>query len=99
VRAAGRGRGLVVLATGLGKTWLAAFDVDAVRRQIGRMPRVLFLAHRSELLEQAAETFRRMFREARFSWFAGERDDLTGDIVFGSVPKLSRPASLTRVAA
>jgi superfamily II DNA or RNA helicase/diadenosine tetraphosphate (Ap4A) HIT family hydrolase len=96
-RISGRHRALVVLATGLGKTWLAAFDIEAVRRERGRMPRVLFLAHRSELLEQAARLFRCMFREARFSWFAGERGDLGGDLVFASVQKLSTPASLDRL--
>jgi superfamily II DNA or RNA helicase/diadenosine tetraphosphate (Ap4A) HIT family hydrolase len=96
-RAAGRRRALVVLATGLGKTWLAAFDVDAFRAELDRLPRVLFIAHRSELLEQAAETFRRLFRDTRFSWFAGARDDLWGDVVFASVQKLSRPSSLERL--
>ncbi len=96
-RAAGRRRALVVLATGLGKTWLAAFDVDAFRGERGCLPRVLFLAHRSELLDQAAETFRRLFRDARFSWFAGARDDLGGDVVFASVQKLSRPSGLARL--
>jgi Type III restriction enzyme, res subunit len=67
------------------------------RRERERMPRVLFLAHRSELLEQAADTFRCMFREARFSWFAGDRAALEGDIVFASVQKLSAPANLDRL--
>ena len=46
--------GLVVLATGLGKTWLAAFDVEAFEAK-----RVLFVAHREEILDQALATFRR----------------------------------------
>ncbi len=48
-------RGLVVMATGLGKTWLAAFDV--ARPQFRR---VLFVAHREEILRQALEVFRRV---------------------------------------
>ena len=44
-RAAGYQRGLVVLATGLGKTYLAAFDTE--RFGAGR---VLFVAHREEIL-------------------------------------------------
>jgi len=98
-RASGRRRALVVMATGLGKTWLAAFDVEAVRRARGRLPRVLFLAHRSELLEQAAETFRRMFPDARFAWFAGERSEIDGDVLLASVQKLSRAEHLARLAA
>jgi hypothetical protein len=48
------------------------------RRANRQVPRGLFLAHRSELLEQAADAFRCMFREPRFSWFAGDRDDFSG---------------------
>jgi superfamily II DNA or RNA helicase len=47
-------RGLVVMATGLGKTWLAAFDT--ARPQFRR---VLFVAHREEILRQSLEVFRR----------------------------------------
>ena len=47
--------GLVVLATGLGKTWLAAFDCDRPEFR-----RVLFVAHREEILDQAVQVFRRI---------------------------------------
>ena len=47
-REGGYRRGLVVLATGLGKTWLAAFDAV----QMGAR-RILFVAHREEILNQA----------------------------------------------
>jgi superfamily II DNA or RNA helicase/diadenosine tetraphosphate (Ap4A) HIT family hydrolase len=93
-RESGAGRGLVVLATGLGKTWLAAFDWWQLHEDLGRRPRVLFVAHREELLTQAARTFRRMLRargeRARVTWCAGERGDLSGSEVFASVAKLSR---------
>jgi HKD family nuclease/diadenosine tetraphosphate (Ap4A) HIT family hydrolase len=52
-RAEGNSAGLVVLATGLGKTWLAAFDASP-----REFPRVLFLAHREEILTQSRHTFR-----------------------------------------
>jgi hypothetical protein len=42
----------------LGTTWLAAYDVALTAKDT--TPRVLFVSHRFELLEQAAETFRRM---------------------------------------
>lgn len=95
----GLGRALVVLATGLGKTYLAALDVAAWAESHGRSPRVLVLAHREELLFQAAKTFRRLLRERapRFGWFSGGRSDLDGDIVFASVQKLSRPEHLVRL--
>ena len=53
-RLAGNRAGLVVLATGLGKTWLSAFDTDSPD-----FARILFVAHREEILTQAIETYRR----------------------------------------
>lgn len=93
-REAGRDRAIVVLATGLGKTWLAAFDVARFAVELGRTPRVLFVAHREELLRHAASTLRRRFPDARFGWFAGPWADLQGDFVFASVQKLARPNHL-----
>lgn len=94
----GRRRALVVLATGLGKTLLAVLDVAAEQERLGRRLRVLFLAHRAELLTQAAETFRRQLPDTRFGWFIGERSELEGDVVLASVQKLSRPESLAKLS-
>nr|WP_211194023.1 DEAD/DEAH box helicase family protein [Pyxidicoccus fallax] len=96
-RREGRRRALVVLATGLGKTLLAALDVVAFGKEREQTPRVLFLAHREELLVQAAETFRRQMPHLRFGWYVGEQSQLTGDVVFASVQKLSRPEGLQRL--
>lgn len=96
-RADGRGRALVVMATGLGKTFLAAFDVRAWEQGAGRTPRVLFVAHRRELLQQAAATFRRVMPTAPFGWCVGGRSELEGQVVFASIQKLSRPAQLSRL--
>jgi superfamily II DNA or RNA helicase/HKD family nuclease len=95
----GHARALAVLATGLGKTWLAAFDVDRLARDSGTFPRVLFLAHRAELLAQAAETFRRLRYPdpLQFGWFIGEEDQLDGEVVLASVQKLSRAEHLERL--
>jgi superfamily II DNA or RNA helicase/diadenosine tetraphosphate (Ap4A) HIT family hydrolase len=98
-----RRRAIVVLATGLGKTWLAAFDAAAYARDRlgGRAPRILFIAHREELLVQASRTFRCMFRDQRprVGFFVGEHDDLGADLVFASVQKLSRPEHRARLAS
>ena len=50
-RAEGASRGIVQAATGVGKTYLAAFDSRNYRK-------VLFVAHREEILNQAAVSFR-----------------------------------------
>lgn len=81
-----RQRAVTVLATGLGKTWLAAFDVKRFREDHPEA-RTLFLAHREELLRQAYSTFRRMFRDDTFGWCVGSASDLTGQTVFATVSK------------
>ncbi len=62
----GRYRNLVVAATGTGKTVVAAFDYLRRVQQAGTPPRLLFLAHRRELLEQAQTTFRHVLRDGAF---------------------------------
>ena len=68
----------------------------------GRFPRVLFLAHRDEILEQAAATFGRMRATSAttpaISWFAGSDGELDGDVVFASVQKLARRENLRELA-
>jgi diadenosine tetraphosphate (Ap4A) HIT family hydrolase len=58
IRDQGYSKALVAVATGLGKTWLAAFDVVAIAKTLGRLPRVLVIAHRAEILAQAEATLR-----------------------------------------
>ncbi|MFO7653189.1 MAG: DEAD/DEAH box helicase family protein [Candidatus Krumholzibacteriia bacterium] len=100
-REQGRTRALVVFATGLGKTWLAAFDVrqfeQESRASAGKRARVLFLAHRVEILRQAASTFRRLFPERRFGWYVADQSSLAGDVVLASVQKLARKTNLARL--
>lgn len=90
-RAAGHRAGLVVLATGLGKTWLAAFDSRPFTR-------VLFVAHRDEILTQAMASFRRIRPEARFGRFDGAEKDESADILFASIQALGRVGHLRRFA-
>ncbi|MCC4114410.1 DUF3427 domain-containing protein [Aromatoleum toluclasticum] len=62
----GRTRNLVVAATGTGKTVVAAFDYKRLCEQQGGKPRLLFVAHRVELLRQAVETYRQVLRAPAF---------------------------------
>ncbi len=90
-REAGYAAGLVVLATGLGKTWLSAFDTDAPEFQ-----RVLFVAHREEILDQAFASFRAVRPRGRFGRYSGEAKDSDVDVLFASIQTLSRAAHLRR---
>jgi superfamily II DNA or RNA helicase len=62
----GRNRHLVVAATGTGKTMIAAFDYARFSRQQGRKPRLLFVAHRKEILAQALASYRHVLRDQNF---------------------------------
>jgi superfamily II DNA or RNA helicase/HKD family nuclease/diadenosine tetraphosphate (Ap4A) HIT family hydrolase len=92
-REAGNKAGLVVLATGLGKTWLAAFDAAAACAE-----RILFVAHRDEILEQAVQVFRRLRPKARLGRYDGVKQDRTADVLFASVQTLGKARHLGRFA-
>ena len=70
-----RHRNLVVAATGTGKTMIAAFDYARRAAAAGLRPRLLFLAHRTELLEQAQSTFRHVLRSGDFGALLTGKDD------------------------
>ena len=91
-RAKGYRVGLVVLATGLGKTYLAAFDSQSFSR-------VLFVAHREEILTQAMAAFRAVRPKARFGKYSGQARDIEAEILFASVQTLTRAPHLDRFAS
>jgi HKD family nuclease len=86
--AIGHRSGLVVLATGLGKTWLAAFHA----RESGAR-RVLFVAHREEILRQSRDVFRRVIPDCDAGLFTGTERAPDADVVFASVQSLGRALS------
>ena len=88
-RQAGNEAGLVVMATGLGKTWLAAFDSARDEFQ-----HVLFVAHREEILAQAMHTFRRIRPRDRLGRFSGTEKSPTSDVLFASIQTLGRARHL-----
>lgn len=62
----GRMRNLLVAATGTGKTVVAAFDYQRLCNKLGGRPRLLFIAHRIEILHQALRTYREVLRDPSF---------------------------------
>lgn len=82
-RADGFDAGMVVMATGLGKTWLAAFD--AARPGIGR---VLFIAHRDEILRQSRDVFRKVIPDGSMGLYTGGEKQPDAQYVFASVQTL-----------
>jgi superfamily II DNA or RNA helicase/HKD family nuclease len=88
-RAAGFHRNLVVAATGTGKTVMSAFDYEALSRQMAPA-RLLFVAHRKEILNQSRKMFAQIMRDPSFGelWVDGERPSKF-DYVFASIQTLA----------
>lgn len=62
----GRYKNLVVAATGTGKTVMAAFDYLRFQVEHPKRHRLLFVAHREEILEQSVRCFRQIVRDNNF---------------------------------
>lgn len=86
-RMEGAAKGLVYAATGIGKTYLAAFDS-------AKYERVLFVAHREEILKQAAVSFKNVRNSADYGFFDGKEKDTDKSVIFASVATLGRPEYL-----
>ncbi len=88
-RSRGHNRNLVVAATGTGKTWVSAFDYQRLREQGNE--RLLFVAHRDEILRQSQLVFQLVTKDASFGQrlVAGERPG-SYEHVFASIQSLTR---------
>lgn len=76
-------KGLVQAATGVGKTYLAAFDSRTFQR-------ILFIAHREEILNQASASFHTVRPDLSQGRIDQNHKDLEADILFASVQSLAR---------
>ncbi|MEV6383770.1 DUF3427 domain-containing protein [Streptomyces sp. NPDC051773] len=87
----GRSRNLLVAATGTGKTVMAALDYRNLRKLLDdRNPRLLFVAHRKEILKQSLRTYREVLDDASFGelLYSGQ-DPRQWTHVFASVQSLT----------
>lgn len=76
-------KGLVVMATGVGKTYLAAFDSR-------KYSKILFVAHREEILNQAFQSFSKVMPEKTFGMFKASITEKDADVIFASVQTLGK---------
>ncbi|MCB1255844.1 MAG: DUF3427 domain-containing protein [Microthrixaceae bacterium] len=107
-RNAGHNAGLVVMATGLGKTWLAAFDSTAFidsdapmgardsapDAPAGARGRILFIAHREEILTQSRDVYRQVAPSLELGLYNGSEKQPDADVVFASIQTISRRLDL-----
>ena len=97
-RRAGYRRNLVVAATGTGKTVVAAFDYKRECDLRGHRPRLLFTAHREEILKQALMTYRAVLRDANFGeLLVGNYEPARLDHLFCSIGMLDNRQLLQRL--
>lgn len=82
-RAEGAVKALVQAATGIGKTYLAAFDS-------AKYEHVLFVAHREEILKQAAVSFRNVRDSEDYGFFYGKYKQTDKSVIFASVATLGK---------
>ncbi len=84
-----RYKNLIVAATGTGKTVISSFDYKQFKDKHPRA-RLLFVAHRKEILEQAQHTFQHVLRNANFGelWVDGQEPN-NYEYVFASVQTLT----------
>lgn len=84
-----RFRNLIVAATGTGKTVISAFDFKNFRKQ-HPTAKLLFVAHRKEILQQAQATFQGILKDNNFGelWVDGIEPEKY-DCLFASVQTLN----------
>lgn len=86
-REEGFDKALVVAATGVGKTYLAAFDSKEYNK-------ILFVAHREEIIKQAAESFKNVKKNNDVGFFYSDTKDTSNSMIFALVQTLGKPEYL-----
>jgi len=87
----GEKRGLLISATGTGKTYAAAFALKEVEAR-----RLLFLVHREQIAKQALETFKTVFGEDDFGLISGNHHEFSAKHLFGTIQTMSNEEVYTQ---
>ncbi|WP_228410319.1 DEAD/DEAH box helicase family protein [Erysipelothrix piscisicarius] len=89
LRISGASRALVISATGTGKTFLAAFDVKAMKPK-----RMLFIIHRQQVARDAMDTFKSIIDDRTMGLYTGNYKDDQFDYLFTTIQTISKPQTL-----
>ena len=76
-------KALIVAATGTGKTYLAAFDSK-------KYDKILFIAHREEIIKQAAKSFKNIHKDKSVGFFYNTQKDIDKDLTFALIQTLGK---------
>jgi superfamily II DNA or RNA helicase len=86
LRENGETKAILVSATGTGKTYLSAFDVKAAKPK-----KLLFLAHREQLLIQAEESFKTVLgSEIKSGFLSGKSKEYDCDYLFSTMNMMAK---------
>jgi len=90
-RTRGWKKGIIVLPTGTGKTYLAAFDAKKFNG------RILFVVHRLDILSQSKEAFEKVWSKALIGELTGDTKEHVHDskVLFASKDSLRNPNILS----
>ena len=90
LRAIGKIKALLISATGTGKTYLSAFDVQKVKPK-----KFLFIVHRLTIAEEAMKTFENLLgAEIKMGIYSGKRKELDSDYLFSTIQTISKQEHL-----
>ncbi len=86
LRVDGKNKALLISATGTGKTFLSAFDVQSFNPK-----KFLFIVHRENITKAAMKTFKCIFGESKsMGLYTGNSKDLSSDFIFSTVQTISK---------
>ena len=96
----GRTKNLLVAATGTGKTVVSAFDYKRLCDRQGGQPRLLYVAHQRQILQQALDTFRQVQRNTNFGELLdGQTQPASHDHLFAMIQTLSSRALVNQLGS
>ena len=84
-------KALLISATGTGKTYLSAFAVKKANPK-----RLLFLAHREQILKQACKTFAQIIPDIQYGILSANHKDFHKPYLFATINMLSKEENLTQ---
>lgn len=91
----GENRGLLISATGTGKTYASAFGIRDVLFHGGTNERVLFLVHREQIAKQALSTFRRVFgSKFKYGLLSGNSKEYDAQFLFSTMQMMAKSETL-----
>ncbi|MDU1320717.1 MAG: DEAD/DEAH box helicase [Clostridium botulinum] len=90
LRENGQDTGLLISATGTGKTYLSAFELRNYNPK-----RALFIVHREQIAKQALDSFRNVFGDTRsMGILSGTSKEVEKDFIFCTIQTLSKDGVL-----